>query len=173
MFGSPVTTLTEIREAVATYTSRAAEKLRRQGSAAATLDVFVVSNGRREAKYEYNPQSVHRFMTLPEATDDTSRLIAYALPLVDSLFEPGLKYLKAGVILGGLVPRDAVQSNLFLEGAPAGSKKLMDAIDNINFSHRGDLVKYVASGLERNWKMRQALRSKRYTSRWDELFEIG
>ena len=173
MFGSPVTNLGEIREAVASYVSRAAEKLRRQGSAAATLDVYVVSNGRREAKYEYNPQSVHRFMTLPEATDDTSRLIGYALPLVDSLFEPGLKYLKAGVILGGLVPCDAVQSNLFLEGGAAGSKKLMEAIDNINFSHRGDLVKYVASGLERNWKMRQALRSKRYTSRWDELFEVG
>jgi DNA polymerase V len=110
-------------------------------------------------------------MTLPEATNDTGKIIGYSLPLVNSLFEPGLKYLKAGVILGGLVPGDAVQSNIFSEGK-TGSKKLMEAIDNINFSHRADLVKYVASGLDRHWKMRQAMRSRRYTSRWDELFEI-
>ena len=48
----------------------------------------------------------------------------------------------------------------------------MEAIDNINFSHRNDIVKYVASGLTRNWKMRQELRSRRFTSRWDELYEI-
>jgi DNA polymerase V len=48
----------------------------------------------------------------------------------------------------------------------------MLAIDNINFSQRNDMVKYAASGLTRNWKMRQELRSKRYTTRWEELYEI-
>ena len=171
MFGSPATTLAALREAVATYVARAAEKLRRQHCVATTLDVYVVSNGRREAKYEYNPQSVHRLFRLPAASSDTGVLIGYALPLVDTLFEEGLKYLKAGVILGGLVPAGAVQSSAFAQpGRPGGA--LMDAIDNINFSQRGDLVKYLASGVERNWKMRQALRSRRYTSRWEELFEI-
>jgi DNA polymerase V len=33
-------------------------------------------------------------------------------------------------------------------------------------------VKYVASGLKRNWKMRQEMRSGRYTTRWEELFEV-
>ncbi len=172
MFGSPVSALPEIREAVASYTARAAEKLRRQGSVAGSIDVYVVSNGRKEARYEYNPQSTHRYFTFPVATADTSLLIGYALPLVDSLFQEGLKYLKAGVILGNLVPDSAVQSNLFEEGDERDSRQLMETIDNINFSHRGDLVKYVASGLERNWKMRQALRSGRYTSRWNELFEL-
>ena len=51
-------------------------------------------------------------------------------------------------------------------------KKLLEAVDNINFSQRDDIVKFVATGLKRNWKMRQELRSKRYTSRWNELFEI-
>ncbi len=172
MFGSPVSSLPEIREAVASYTARAAEKLRRQGSVAGSIDVYVVSNGRKEARYEYNPQSTHRFFTLPLATADTSHLIGYALPLVDSLFQEGLKYLKAGVILGNLVPNAAVQANLFCQAEEKDSRPLMEAIDNINFSHRGDLVKYLASGLERNWKMRQALRSGRYTSRWNELFEL-
>src|SRR5437762_865103 len=42
MFGTPVTELKDIKEAVATYTSRAAEKLRRQRSAASVISVFVV-----------------------------------------------------------------------------------------------------------------------------------
>ncbi len=172
MFGTPVFGLSEIREAVATYVSRAAEKLRRQHCVAKTLDVFVVTNGRKEAKYEYNPQSRHRFFSLPGATSETNVLIGYALPLVDSLYEPGLKYLKAGVILGGLVPGEAVQANMFVTPGEASGRALMKTIDNINFSQRNDIVKYVASGLTRNWKMRQELRSKRFTSRWDELYEI-
>ncbi|HRQ50773.1 MAG TPA: Y-family DNA polymerase, partial [Agriterribacter sp.] len=42
MFGSPVNSIGAIKEAVATYTSRAAEKLRRQRSAANTVSVFIV-----------------------------------------------------------------------------------------------------------------------------------
>jgi DNA polymerase V len=33
-------------------------------------------------------------------------------------------------------------------------------------------LKYATSGTDRNWKMRQELRSKRYTTRWEELFEV-
>ena len=50
---------------------------------------------------------------------------------------------------------------------------LMDTMDNINFSMRNDMLKFASSGLSRNWKMRQELRSPRYTSRWEELREVG
>ena len=172
MFGKPVFTLNEIKEAVATYVSRAAEKLRRQKCAARSLQVFVVINGYRKEKYEYNPQSRYQYNNFPRATADTAELIRYALPLAEKLYEPGLKYLKAGVILGGLVPDDSVQANLFVNGHTHHKRSLMEAVDNINFSQRDDIIKYVASGLERNWKMRQELRSKRFTTRWTELYEI-
>jgi len=172
MFGKPVFDLNDIKEAVATYTSRAAEKLRRQYCAAKLMQVFVVTNGNRNAKYEYNPQSRYQYATFPKATADTTELIHYALPLTEKLFQPGLKYLKAGVILGGLVPDNSIQANLFVSESRNRKKFLMEAMDNINFSHRDDVVKYVASGLKRNWKMRQELRSKRFTTRWDELYEI-
>ncbi|MBP8669515.1 MAG: Y-family DNA polymerase, partial [Bacteroidia bacterium] len=45
MFGKPVGNIDSIKEAVATYASRAAEKLRRQHSAASVINVFVVSKG--------------------------------------------------------------------------------------------------------------------------------
>jgi len=94
------------------------------------------------------------------------------LPLAEKLYEPGLKYLKAGVILGGIVPDNSIQANLFVNQSRHQKRFLMEAVDNINFSNRDDIIKYVASGLKRNWKMRQELRSKRFTTRWDELYEI-
>jgi len=49
----------------------------------------------------------------------------------------------------------------------------MDMIDNVNFSQRDDIVKFASSGTTRDWKMRQEKRSPRYTTRWDELFEVN
>ena len=48
----------------------------------------------------------------------------------------------------------------------------MSLIDNVNFAMRNDIVKFAASGTTRDWKMRQELRSPRYTSRWDEIREV-
>ena len=172
MFGKPVFTLQEIKEAVATYTARAAEKLRRQNSAATTLDVFVVYNGIEGQPYVYEPKYLYNHFLLLKPTSDTAQLIKTALPLVESLYRKGAKYLKAGVILGGLVPDDALQGNLFATSNVHQNRALMQALDNINFSMRDDMVKFAASGLSRNWKMRQEMRSKRFTTRWDELYLI-
>ena len=43
-FGRPITSLPEMREAVATYTTRAAEKLRRHRVAAGVVTVFLMTN---------------------------------------------------------------------------------------------------------------------------------
>ena len=173
MFGQPVYKLQPLKEAVATFTSRAAEKLRRQFSAASSIDVYVVTNGSKDQLYEYNPQSDHRYVNLPRPTSVTSELISYAVPLVEQLFRPGQKYLKAGVILGGLVPKDARQSDLFSEPSSPKGGALMEAIDNLNFAMRGDTVRFAASGLTRDWKMRQEMKSRRYTTRWEELFVVN
>ncbi|HET9057789.1 MAG TPA: Y-family DNA polymerase [Chitinophagaceae bacterium] len=172
MFGKPVTELQFLKEAVATYISRAAEKLRRQFSAAKFIDVFVVTNDYPGKQYQYNPQSKHQYITLPYATSFTNELLHYAVPLVEKLYKPGSHYLKAGVMLGGIVPDKSIQGNLFLSSTKNTQRTLMEAVDNINFSQRDDVVKYAASGLTRNWKMRQEMRSGRYTTRWEELFEV-
>lgn len=177
MFGRPVHELNDLKEAVATYVSRAAEKLRRQSCAARLIDVFVVTNGPNRDRdagvsYQYNPQTEHSYAKLLQPTSHTSELIKNAVPLVEKLYKRGSKYLKAGVMLGGLVPDESIQGDIFKSQMANHRRILMEAMDNINFSMRDDVVKYVASGLNRNWKMRQEMRSKRYTTRWDELFAV-
>jgi len=133
----------------------------------------VVTNDHEDGQYQYNPKTKGKQMQLPKATSYTNELIKHAIPLVDELYTQGSKYLKAGVMLGGLVPDISIQGNLFLNETKNCERKLMDMIDNINFSQRDDVLKFAASGTTRNWKMRQELRSKRYTTRWKELYEIS
>ena len=173
MFGQPVTELNDIKEAIATYTSRAAEKLRRQHSAAKVISVFIVP---KEQNYEVSFRrgaTVSSHITLPTATSSTHELIKPAVQLVETLYEQGKSYKKAGVMLAGLEPDESIQGNLFLPGPQKYQRLLMDMMDNINFSMRDDVLKFATSGLTRDWKMRQELRSKRYTTRWEELFEVS
>ena len=173
MFGVPVKNIKDIKEAVATYTSRAAEKLRRQRSAATIINVFVVSKepNNNHTHFRHGP-AVSSYVTLPVATAASNELIKAAVQLVDGLFENGKIYKKAGVILSGLVPITSIQGNLFDQKKPTNKNFLMDMIDNINFSMRDDILKFAASGTTRNWKMRHEMRSPRYTTRWDEMFEV-
>lgn len=172
MFGRPVTALSEIKEAVATYVTRAAEKLRRQYGAAGSMDVFVVWKPAGMVRGQYYTESAYLHYSLPVATSDTRLLIGYAMPLVENLYVEDRRYIKAGVILSAIVSEDAVQGNLFYKENPVGDKKLLSAIDNINFGLREDMVKFGAAGVQRNWKMRHEHRSKRYSNRWDELYEV-
>jgi len=172
MFGSPVGDINDIKEAVATYTSKAAEKLRRQKSAANIISVFVVPKEQSHSLYFRHGPILSKHTTLAAATSFTNELIKPAVQLVDELYEKGKTYKKAGVMLSGLVPDDSIQGNLFIADAKNSERLLMDMIDNVNFSMRDDVLKFAASGTTRDWKMRQELRSGRYTTRWDELFEV-
>lgn len=171
MFGSTVTDLNDIKEAVATYAARAAEKLRRQSGAASMISTFLVSQEKVDGpRFKHGP-TMSAYTTLPMPTAITNELIKPAVQMAEQLFQPGKKYKKAGVILSGIVPDDSIQGNLFEPGKSLG-RCLMEMIDNINFSMRDDKVKFASSGTKRNWKMRQEYHSPRYTTRWDELREV-
>jgi len=171
MFGNPVGDIDSIKEAVATYTSRAAEKLRRQHGAARVINVFVVAKGENH-NVDFRGATHSDYVTLPTATSFTNELIKPAVALVDKLYQKGTFYKKAGVTLSGIVPDMSIQGNLFVSENKNCERKLMDMIDNINFSQRDDVLKFAASGTTRDWKMRQELRSPRYTTRWNELYEV-
>jgi DNA polymerase V len=172
MFGTPVKELGDIKEAIATYTSRAAEKLRRQYSAASIITVFVVPKQKTVGqRYSHGPMLMDHAV-LPSATSLTHELIKPAMQLVDRLYKPGHLYKKAGVMLSGLVPDTSIQANLFVPPQKNNNRLLMNMVDNINFSMRDDTLKFASAGIAKNWKMRQELRSPRYTTRWEELYKV-
>lgn len=172
MFGNAVTKLNDIKEAIATYTSRAAEKLRRQHSAASVINIFVVpKEENKTTRFRHGPM-IGTHTILPSPTVLTQELIKPAMKMTELIYEQGRFYKKAGVILSGLVPDDSIQANLFEPPSKNSKRFLTGMIDNINFSMRDDMVKFASSGTKRNWKMRQEFHSPRYTTRWNELYEV-
>jgi DNA polymerase V len=167
-----VTALTDIKEAIATYTSRAAEKLRRQYSAASVINIFIVPKEKTEGSMFRHGPMVNAYTILPSATSITQELIKPAMQLVNQIYEKGRAYKKAGVMLSGLVPDASIQANLFMPAEKNNHRLLMSTVDNINFAMRDDTLKFASSGVAKNWKMRQELRSKRFTTRWEELKEV-
>jgi DNA polymerase V len=172
MFGKVVTNFKDIQEAVATYTARAAEKLRRQQSAARIIEVFLISQEKIDSpRFKHGPTaSVSKILLQP--TSYTNELIKPVVQMAEQLFQAGKKYKKAGVILSGLVPDDSIQANMFADGRGSAGRFLMDMVDNINFSMRDDIVKFASSGTGKRWRMQQNFHSPRYTTRWEEIPEV-
>jgi DNA polymerase V len=166
-FGSPVTTLAELREAVASYVSRAAEKLRAQGSVSAAVQVYIQTNRFKESDLQY---SEGLLVPLPDPTDDTRLLTSAATLGLGLIFKPGYQYKKAGIMLTLISDKAKRQQTLFDDPLQrAQSAKLMAAMDAINAEFGRDTVKTGANGTEKRWAMRSENRSPRFTTRWDEL----
>ncbi|HEV2830633.1 MAG TPA: Y-family DNA polymerase [Hanamia sp.] len=169
MFGKNVTKLSDIKEALATYVSRAAEKLRRQNSAASVIHIFMVAKEENHSVNFSHGATLSAHSILPMATSITNEFITPAMQLAERIFKPGRQYKKAGVMLSGIVPDTFIQSNLFVPASENNKRFLMSTLDNINFSMRDDVIKFASSGINTDWKMRRDFRSPRYTSRWNEL----
>jgi DNA polymerase V len=80
-------------EAVALYMSRAAEKLRRQGSLAGRVQVYIRTNPFKDNAPQYQ-RGVN--IPLPEATDDTLRLIRAAHWGLKRIFRPATPTRRQG-----------------------------------------------------------------------------
>jgi DNA polymerase V len=48
----------------------------------------------------------------------------------------------------------------------------MRALDAINARFGRDMIRPLSAGIEQSWRMKQAQRSPRYTTRWGELAEV-
>jgi DNA polymerase V len=174
MFGRDVSNWQEIEEALATYATRCCEKLRRQHSATKCVQVFLLlkpmpQNDPSHQGHYYRGKQVNGYTVLDNPSNLTPDIIKAALGIGKTLFEQGMTYKKAGVIVSELVPDNGLQTNLFVEAADARKKKLMNVIDNMNAAYRNDVLKFGSTGTKKNWKMRSEKRSKRYTTRWEEL----
>jgi len=165
-FGRPVVELAELSEAVASYTARAAEKLRRQRSTASLMCVFLSTNPFRDDPQYYNIIT----RRLPAPTADTAELIRHARADLERIYRPGFRYKKTGVFLSEIVPADSLQLDLFAAAEPSEERaRLMATVDIINARLGRGAVYYAAEGVRKAWRMRQERLSRRFTTCWDEL----
>jgi DNA polymerase V len=170
-FGQPVTRIEEMREALAVYTSRAAERLRKARMVANGVTVWVQTNTFIEGEPQYANSA---FGALPGASAHTGEILKIALQVLERIFRKGYRYKKAGVMLSGLEPVGCHQLSL-LSPVPTSDPKadrLMEVMDQANARWGRDMIRLAACGIKQDWKMKQAARSPHYTTCWEELPEV-
>ena len=95
-FGLPVSTEHEIHEAVATYVSRACEKMRRQGKTASKAQLFIRTDPFRNDAGQYHGSLV---LEIPVASASTQIWLHEASRGLKRIFRSGYLYRKAGFVL--------------------------------------------------------------------------
>lgn len=119
-FGEYVTEWHELAQAVSTFASRAGEKLREHGLLACAMTVFIQTNRFVQGEFYSNAATFGL-----EPTQDTFGMIRDALRGCRSIFRPGYRYWKAGVMLNDLIDAGTAPVQMFPTRDPARSARLM------------------------------------------------
>ena len=168
-FGQPVTALADLNQAVTEFASRAAQKLRKQGSVAGQVLVFI-----RTSPFRKDPQ-YSRSTTVPlrRPSADTAIIVAAALAGLRAIYRPGFMLAKAGVMLLDLQPDTVQQGELDLQDDEVLHRgRLMTALDELNQRYGRGTVLMASAGLagdRRAWAMKQERRTPGYTTCWADL----
>lgn len=166
-FGRPITCLEEINEALASYISRACEKLRDQDSVAGSLSIWLETNPFKPDTPQYS-RSVT--IPLPATSDDTRQLIRVGLWAMKNIYRDGFEYKKCGCMLGEIVPKANSQASLF--SSSHTTDKATAVMDSINAKFGRGALKSAAEGVEKSWGMRRGQMSPEYTTNWDDLMTV-
>ena len=179
-FGAAVTRGTELASAVSEFVSRAAQKLRRQQSAAGAVVVFIRTSSFRADDAQYSGS-----VTVPllRPTADSAELVCAAINGLRRIYKSGFRYAKAGVMFVDLQPQSLKQGELDFSGDGVdgsvsvnveceGRARLMATVDGLNHRFgRGSLALGGAS-LKRDrqpWSMKQERLTPGYTTDWDDM----
>ncbi|MEN5312428.1 translesion error-prone DNA polymerase V subunit UmuC [Pseudomonas koreensis] len=170
MFGTRLTELAPIKEAVATYMMRASEKLRAQNSLCKKVRVSIRTGmfNPEEAKYANGV-----VIDMPYPTDDVRLLTKAAVDALDRVYRPGFKYSKAEVLLLNLCQPGEYTDDLFAASQPTESTKVMAVLDQINERWGRGTLRAASVPGNPEWAMRREMMSQSYTTRLDQLWTVN
>jgi DNA polymerase V len=172
-FGEPVTSLVELKQALALYVCRAAEKLRRQGQVATGMTIFATTS-----RFIDNPHSSSKTVKLLTGTNFTPELLKYAIAALGQIYVPDCPYKKVGVVMTGLHSEQIRQGNLLdlLETIQVSQPRdlererlICEVVDRLNHQYGAETVTFGLVGKQQSWRLRCDRRSPRFTTCWNEL----
>jgi DNA polymerase V len=158
-----------LSEAVSMYASRLSEKLRKEKLHCSYLQVFLYTNKHREDHPQHFPSHTHK---LSVASNNTHDIVRFATQSARTLYKPGIKYRKAGVIATGLISESELQLNIFDEHDGGKRDNISIALDRINMAFGRGTIRMASEGYAKSWKLRHEYLSKGYTTRWPDIIKV-
>ncbi|PLF13405.1 Y-family DNA polymerase [Klebsiella quasipneumoniae] len=169
-FGGRITEYHEMRQAICSYASRAAEKLRGEHQYCRFISAFVKTSPFALNEPYYGNNASVKLLT---PTQDSRDIITAATKCLDAIWRDGHRYQKAGVMLGDFYSQGVAQLNLFDDNAPRkNSEKLMEVLDHLNAKDGRGTLYFAGQGIQTAWQMKREMLSPRYTTRVCDLLKV-
>lgn len=169
-FGERISDYDAMRQAICSYASRAAEKLRGEHQYCRFISTFVKTSPFALNEPYYGNSASVKLIT---PTQDSRDIIAAATRSLDAIWKDGHRYQKAGVMLGDFFSQGIAQLNLFDDNAPRrGSEKLMEVLDHLNAKEGKGVLYFAGQGIQQQWAMKREMLSPRYTTRYEDLLQV-
>ncbi len=168
-FGKAVSSYEEICESVAYYTSRACQKLRKEGLRASGANLQLAYYKDKNDKLK-DVEYLSINTTFRKQTDDTNIILSYVAPKIKDIFIAGKLYKKSGIMLWGL-ENGLIQQDLFAP-APTEHSKLFKVVDALNAKYGTSSVFNAGEGIEKTWLMKRESLSPQCTTNWKEILSV-
>ncbi len=169
-FGGRITEYHEMRQAICSYASRAAEKIRGEHQYCRFISAFVKTSPFALNEPYYGNSASVKLLT---PTQDSRDIITAATKCLDAIWRDGHRYQKAGVMLGDFYSQGVAQLNLFDDNAPRkNSEKLMEVLDHLNAKGGRGTLYFAGQGIQTAWQMKREMLSPRYTTRYSDLLRV-
>ena len=167
-FAHEITDKEELYEQLSQFVSMAAEKLRKQGSVASEMDIFLLTNRFKDTDRLYSRNRLER---LEPPTSDTFAILKVARYAFEQIYDSRVRFKKAGVTFSGIIPSEGMQMSLFDGGETRDNGKLMSVIDSINRKEGAGSVVFASQGFG-GVKMNRGHLSPQYTTKFDDILKI-
>ena len=165
-FGKSIRSKSILSEAISFHASRAAEKLRYEKQKCRLITAFIRSN-----RFNTRVRQIYaaKSFELVHPTDDTRIIIKNANRILDQIFADGYQYAKAGILLSDFTNRYGYQMSLFDKKRDEKmASKLMQTVDYINLMEIAK-IGFGNQGYRNTWRMKREIKSKRYTTKIEEI----
>ena len=165
-FGKSIRSKSILSEAISFHASRAAEKLRYEKQKCRLITAFIRSN-----RFNTRVRQIYaaKSFELVHPTDDTRIIIKNANRILDQIFADGYQYAKAGVLLSDFTNRYGYQMSLFDKKRDEKmASRLMQTVDYINLMEIAK-IGFGNQGYRNTWRMKREIKSKRYTTKIEEI----
>ena len=181
-FDGDIADLDTLNTHVSNYASRCAEKLRKQGTVATVVGVFLSTNPFREDLPQCWRYEERRLVT---PSSSTIHIVKAAKEVLKGIYHQGYLYKRAGVIVLGITPDSPLQQDLFDLDAEHIQKfrQLDKVVDRINKRYGTETIvigaqqytqkngKHVEADVFAN-AIKHDFKSKNPTTRWSDIIKL-
>lgn len=169
-FGTRVTDLTALAEAMSDYLQNAVHRLRQENSLCGCIIAFAQSNP-LDTHHPYYHKSIH--LSLPEPTDSAVYINKFLQTAISELYCEGIEFKKCGVILTAIEEKSQHNRGLLFDDTTLEKcEVLQDTLSKIQEKFGSKTLAIGTCKIpNRTWAMQRQYLSPNYFS-WDGLLTI-